>query len=383
MRLLVLFALAMFATAADPPMLIPLGVVDLVVQPGATASAPLAQQLHQQGLTKLRAGQGQAALLEITVLLRVTGGPLTVNVRPAADGAPLASAVVAVGDSVLRLTLPEAVDLILEATSERAAAVQVSAVAYGDFHQPGIMDALVGERRQAGDAEEAVAEKDPALKPFVIESRNLKQILTAMIAFQADAESWPTVAVAGIPLPPQTPEQARLLTAAAFELLARRMQLPSTLFVSPFTAGRVLPPARSEVEIAARPDPAWAEDYAYDWALPSESAAYRVVIASRRFALHPRLGQGVSAVCADSSTRFLLTVKTVEVQGISTAGLTGFGDDLLPAVPNPDSAGSQDREGADQAAPALPDNIFDDHGDGEAGSALLPGKGDPRRAFVK
>ena len=386
MRFLALLAFVTLMTAADAPMLIPLGVAELTVQPGAAASALLAQERHQQGMAKLRAGQKQEAQLELTVLLRVVGGTVTVNVRPSAAGsAPLASAVIPAGDGVLRLTPPAASDLLLEATTEGGAEVQVTAVVYGDFFQPGIMNALVGEGNVAAEADDAAAEKDPALKPFVIEARNLKQILTAMVVYQGETElGWPVVAVEGVPVPPQTPEQASLLTAAAFEMLARRLQLPPTLFVSPFSPDRILPAPRSEAEIAARPDPAWAADYAYDWAAPGEVASYRVIIASRRFALHPRLGQGVTVACSDSTTRFLPSVKTVEVQGTSTAGLSGFGNDLLPAVPNPDAAGrSDDREGPEQEKPALPDNIFDDHGDGEAGSALMPGRGDHLRAFVK
>lgn len=378
--LLVLPVLASLATAMEAPMLIPLGTVELPVRQGETASAPLAQERHQSGLLRLRPRQ-QGAPLEFLVLLRVQGGPVTVTVRPAVAGsAPLATAVVAVGDGIMRMPLATPADLVLEATTEGAGA-QVDAVAYGDFLQPGIQEALAREVGGEGDPDEAV-EKDPALQPFAAEARNLKQLMVAMIAFQADAETWPMLAVEGIPVPPQTPEQARLLTAAAFELLARRMQLPPALFVSPAAPGRVLPPPRSEAEIAARPDPAWAEDYAYDWAVPEESASYRVVLAGRRFAEHPKLGLGVTVAFADGGTRFLPVVRSAEVQGLSTAGLSGFGDGLLPAVPNPDAAGVEDREGDDAAKAAVPDNIFDDHGDG-AGGTMTPGRGDPRRAFVK
>jgi len=383
MRLLVLLLLASVSSASEVPMLIPLGVAELTVQPGTAASMLLAQERHQRGLETLRTGQGQDTPLEVIVLLRVNGGTATITVRQAA-GAPLAAQVVAAGDGLLRLRPAAAGDLMLEATTEGAVAVQVTAVAYGEFLQAGIMDALVGNAGAPVDAEEAAAEKDPALAPFLTEARNLKQILTAMVAFQGDAQAWPVVDVAGLPVPPQSPEQARLLTAAAFELVARRMQLPSRLFVSPFSSSeRVLPAPRSEAEITARPDPAWAVDYAYDWAVPMAAASYRVVVASRHFVRHPRLGQGVTVACADTSTRFLAVAKQVEVNGTSTAGLSGFGDDLLPAVPNPEAAGTLDHEHADPGKPALPDNIFDDHGDGEAGGASMPGRGDPRRAFVK
>jgi hypothetical protein len=387
MRILALVLIVLSAAADEAPLLIPLGSVDLAVQAGSAASAPLCQARHQRGLATLRERQEQPGPLEILVVVRADGGTVTVTVHQATDrAAPLLSAIVPAGDALLRLVPPVAADLVFAATPETATPVRVSAQAYAGLVQPGILQALEGLPAAGGEGEaeeDAAAAADPALAPFRAEARNLKQILIAMVAFQGDFDgAWPVAeGVTGVRMPPQTPEEARLLTAASLELLALHTQLPSQLFVSPFNPDRRLPAARPRAEILARPDPAWAEDIAYDWSLPDEVASFRVVLASRRFVEHPTAGLGVTAAFSDSTTRFLRVAREVEVQGMSTAGLSGFGDDLLPAVPNGDAAGAGDGDDA-QPSPT-PDNIFDDHADGEPGCALLPGRGDERRAFVK
>lgn len=215
----------------------------------------------------------------------------------------------------------------------------------------------------ASDLAESVARLRET-KRWIGEQEKLRRIATAMYELSADDAygHYPLLVPDGIALPPRTPAEARLVTAASLELLSRLRKLDPALFVSAFGPQVQLPVPRSEAEIKATPNPDWAAGFAYDWAVPGEPAAYRVVLASRAVATDPKTDKPAVAIgCADGSTQRLpATVADKQVSAVHAA-----------------AAGKDD----DEKDETTPDDIFTREHDGaEAG---VPGKASARRAWVR
>lgn len=214
-------------------------------------------------------------------------------------------------------------------------------------------------------------------------SNNQKQIVTGMIAYSSDNESWPIATdstVADVTQDITGNAQGKEVSMRSFELLANSQQLPNKLFKCASHQGVTLPttaprkPSDAEWE-ASTWNNASGLSYAYDWSAPGESASYRVILSERNYNHKGK----VIAVCTDGSTRALNGNNTPSAGGVATLNV----DAKQATAINADAKGS----GSDGATGTQDDNIFDNYGDGVAANTITDNlstiDGDSRRAFVK
>jgi len=213
-------------------------------------------------------------------------------------------------------------------------------------------------------------------------AKNQNQIITACIAYSGDFNApWPIGVSAAATFPVSTPDQARLVTARSFEVLAATMSLPNGLFKCTSTAQ----PGPSTKPGMGTTTDSWGgmaggrPSYAFDWAAPADPSAIRVMTADLTPANHK--GELVMVAYGDGHVRALKVAKSKQPSGHLTVAPDG-----RPAtwvIENPDAVDT------DNPQQAPPDNIFDAAGDGgldEQGRPFDPlrvGGASPRRAWVK
>jgi len=218
-------------------------------------------------------------------------------------------------------------------------------------------------------------------------ANNQKQIVTAMVAYSIDYEgAYPIgVLAAGTPaysgIADLTPADGMIVTKRSFEVLAYTMTLPNQLFrckSSQFSA-----PTASPQGGAAAAD-TWASSgngkvsYAYDWAMPGESASYKIILADRA---NNHKGT-IVAVAVDGSVRGLKLV-TGAAAGSNPSAKDGQMFTEPQVVYNADAKGGV---GA-ATVHVLDDNIFDSVGDLDQATAAdgntRMGTASSRRSWVK
>ena len=205
--------------------------------------------------------------------------------------------------------------------------------------------------------ERAVSTSSIHTRPKCVQ--NLKQLALAMITYHEEMGStWPVALTPAASV--VGPATARRVTNRSFELLARRQQLPNSIFACRFPGSNVpqVPPEEAGSGL-------WwgADSYAYDWAAPTECASYRILLSDRSPASHA--GRGVYAVSVDSSLRWLKQTGTAGA-GQCTEGSDGRAVTAVVAGPDDD------------------DNIFDDLGDDANGhDGVIPLRGPLNRTWVK
>ena len=226
------------------------------------------------------------------------------------------------------------------------------------------------------------------------DANNLKQIMTAIVAYQGQEESLPVNATAttaaaafgsagaGV----ASVGEARIVTNRSFELLADVMQLPNPIWKAKSAQGKG-PTARAKRDDTGS---TWSTgpgivviSWAYDWSMPGECASYRISLATRDPGLYKN--KLVMATAVDTSTRSLKTNTT----GGTSATNTTEGTTLAVPIYNPDANGDD----IDQTTDTTADNVFNGIKDGMATattssdvSAAGPFKlsnGSARRAFLK
>jgi len=221
------------------------------------------------------------------------------------------------------------------------------------------------------------------------DANNLKQIMTAIVAYQGQEEALPvnTSSVVTTQALLQTgPALAntQLVSWRSFELLADTMQLPNAIWKAKSAQGKAptAKPARGDNASAWSTSPA-VISWAYDWNMPGECASYRIALATRDTSLYKN--KLAMAVAVDSSTRALkrdLPTGSVATATNTTVGTTA---NNIP-IYNPDATG-EDFEGTTDTTA---DNIFNGTMDysisatGVAVPAAFPIAGaSSRRAFLK
>jgi hypothetical protein len=203
--------------------------------------------------------------------------------------------------------------------------------------------------------------------------KNQSQILGAMVAYATSEETaWPdprgnTTAAWKLPaFSIATPLDGAKYTAGAFELVAASQSVPNSLFKCPSSSvggpSRRLKASLDTANVQWGWDPAnhVAVSYAFDWASPPDPSAERVILADREEKAHRDV---VMVTFGDAHVK---NVKLVEVERDAGALVTT-------------SAVDASRKTGTAIQPA--DDIFSTEGD--TGDPLTPGKGDPRRAWVK
>ncbi len=226
----------------------------------------------------------------------------------------------------------------------------------------------------------------------ISDGNNLKQVMTAMIAYQGSEGSPPIAATSATSAASLYATgavgaaEARAITVRSFEVLADTMQLPNGIWKARAAIGNG-PTARPD-----RLDPAspWGTgaaviSWAYDWCLPGECVSYRTVLATRDPAVYRN--QLVMAVAIDSSTHELKRVLPAGATATSAGNQTD-GSAASPTIFNPDASGDDRDSGAGTTA----DAIFNGEADALAGAIVAdippagpfkPGSGSARRAFLK
>ncbi len=221
---------------------------------------------------------------------------------------------------------------------------------------------------------------------------NQRQIVLAMNVYSNDNDQiWPflsNVSVAGTAASYSTPTAATaaLVTMNTYEYLAYITggDLAAKSFVCPSNAA--VKPASANNSAAAVPGVAgtWAaalgstaanvQAYAYDWSVPSNPSAIRVVVADR-----PKL----SAITGDMTNH-------------KTVAMAAFGDGHVGNINKVTAAGtgtnkvysqegtvtSWSAENKDASGLTVTDNIYDDLSDG-GGTVYTASSGSTSRAFVK
>jgi len=204
---------------------------------------------------------------------------------------------------------------------------------------------------------------------------NQRQILTSAITYSLDNEQMPLGTIAGFnPLTGVADaEGAAVVTWRTLEILAVATALPNRTLrcrsaSGGASAGPVIP-ARAD-----RSDDTWGRArvaFAYDWAVPVNANAGRVVIGDRSSAHHR---DKVVVAYADGHSSML------PVGGVLTAG-AGVTLDARNSAFNADALGTDN--GADDAAP---DDIYStvkDAANGTDGGQAIAGAGSARRAHLK
>lgn len=204
---------------------------------------------------------------------------------------------------------------------------------------------------------------------------NQRQILTCAIAYSVDNEQMPLGTIAAInPLTGVTDaDAAAVVTWRTLEILAVATSLPNRTFrcrsaSGGAAAGPVISPR------ADRSDDTWGRGrvaFAYDWAVPVNANAGRVVIGDRSSAHHR---DKVVVAYADGHSS-LLSV------GAELAAGVGVTLDAPRSVFNADAVGTDN--GADDTAP---DDIYSavkDAANGTDGGQSIAGAGSARRAQLK
>ncbi|MBA3686333.1 MAG: hypothetical protein H0W72_13995 [Planctomycetes bacterium] len=222
------------------------------------------------------------------------------------------------------------------------------------------------------------------------DGNNLKQVMTAIIAYQGQEEaiplgrppgSWVCVGAA----------DARVMTIRSFEVLADVMTLPPGIWRSKNNA-RGRPPSRKpdrHATVLVTGPGGWADeaagvamDWGYDWALPAECANYRIVVAARNPGFYRN--KLVLASSYDGSVRQCKATTDPAVGANVTAGSTD--GDIRCVHVDAQGAGVLPTPGTE------PDSLFNGVNDrqtttGAAGGispqAQGPGTGSPRRCFLK
>ncbi|TVR39481.1 MAG: hypothetical protein EA402_14695 [Planctomycetota bacterium] len=106
---------------------------------------------------------------------------------------------------------------------------------------------------------------------------NVKQISVALFIYSEDFNRYPQPPE-GVPWP----QDPRAITAASFEELALKMELPFALFRGVNDGSPLNQAPRSDVaEIWRNPNLDWAHSFAFDWNAPLASPSVRAVLASR------------------------------------------------------------------------------------------------------
>ncbi len=230
----------------------------------------------------------------------------------------------------------------------------------------------------------------PSCRGGTTDGNQLKQVMTAMIAYQATEECLPL----GLPAASfacANAADAKEITIRSFEVLADAMQLPNGIWRSTNKRGRApsIKPNRNNASSATGPG-RWADaaagvaiDWAYDWALPAECAAGRVVLATRNAALYR--DKSVFAVCVDGGVRRCKPA----ADAVSAGADVTFGSTESDARCVNDEATGDDVTGSTSTAP---DNIYNGLSDGlsDAGAVMdisvhaqTPHTGSARRCFLK
>ncbi len=227
--------------------------------------------------------------------------------------------------------------------------------------------------------------------PNTADSNNMRQIMTAIIAYQGQEESLPI----GLPTASfrcRDAADAKEITIRSFEVLADVMQLPNAIWRHPNSPASRAPstkPDRRNVTSATGPG-RWADaaagvtmDLAYDWAMPDECSAKRIALATRNATAFK--GKLVVAVSCDGSVRQCKPAADGSAAGANvTAGSTEADIRCVDSdASGDDAAGSIN---------AVPDSIFNGMNDGltAAGTAATisvgaqtPKAGSARRCFLK
>lgn len=222
------------------------------------------------------------------------------------------------------------------------------------------------------------------------DGNNLKQVMTAIIAYQAQEDSIPLGRAPGSGVC-EGAADARVHAIRSFEVLADVMLLPPGVWKSGQNARGRAPsrkPDRHATVLVTGPG-GWADeaagvamDWGYDWALPAECANYRIVVATRNPGLYRN--KMVMASAYDGSVRSCKASSDLATGANVTVGST---DNDIRCI-NVDAPGA----GALPTPGTEPDNIFNGMNDRQtvAGApadisphAQGPGTGSPRRCFLK
>ena len=224
------------------------------------------------------------------------------------------------------------------------------------------------------------------------DANNLKQIMTAIVAYQGQEESLPvnataTTAAAALSTTGATSvAEARIITNRSFEMLADVMQLPNPIWKAKSAQGKA-PIARAKRDDTSS---TWGTgaviiSWAYDWSMPGECASYRISLATRDPGLYKN--KLVMATAVDSSTRSLK--KDLPTGAVASATNTTDGTTTAVPIYNPDANGDD----IDQTTDTTADNVFNGIKDGMTNATtsvdVPPGgpfklsNGSARRAFLK
>jgi len=218
-------------------------------------------------------------------------------------------------------------------------------------------------------------------------ANNQKQIVTAMMAYSIDYEGVFPIGVLAAGTPAYSgnadlsPADGMVVTKRSFEVLAYTSTLPNQLFrckSSQFNAPTTRPQGG-----AADAD-TWASSgngkvsYAYDWAMPGESASFKIMLADRA---NNHKGT-IIAVAVDSSVRGLKLVPGPPA-GSNPTAKDGQIFTEPQVVYNADAKGGSGTIGVH----VLDDNIFDSVGDldqvAAADGNTRMGTASTRRSWVK
>jgi hypothetical protein len=201
-----------------------------------------------------------------------------------------------------------------------------------------------------------------ALRKRALCGKYMSQLMGAMIGYRMSDEG---AAPPGVPPARAAGDAhaARRVTCQLFARVARQLSLPVFLYRCPGTA-YPRPP-----DLAPGPIPVdWGltgtgvVTYAYDWAMPEDPSADRVVFADRDPTAH---GRRIVACFGDAHVRVLPSRPAPVAR--APGALVTEGPDGGPVAVSAGDAGGDDAYSAD----------------GDGGDPLTPGKGDPLRAWVK
>jgi type II secretory pathway pseudopilin PulG len=194
--------------------------------------------------------------------------------------------------------------------------------------------------------------------------KNQSQIIGAMVAYFTNEgfENW-APPEQPITMSPTAATSARFRTAKYLEALAASLSIQNSLFKCP--QSRSLAPASKPNP--SNPASTWGFEtgrvigYALDWAAPADASSSRPMIADRDSNAHS--GAVMVAYGDAHVTKLKQVPRPVSVMGtLITAGVDGA--PISTSALNPPD-----------------DDIYTPFGD--SGDSLIPGKGDPLRAWVK
>jgi hypothetical protein len=201
-----------------------------------------------------------------------------------------------------------------------------------------------------------------ALRKRGLCGKYMSQLMGAMIGYRMSEEG--TAPPGGPPARTAADAHAaRRVTCQLFARVARQLSLPVFLYRCPGTS---YPPPPA---LAPGPIPvewglsgAGVVTYAYDWAMPEDPSAGRVVFADRDPAAH---GRWIVACFGDGYAKALRTGPASATR--APEALVTEGPDGDPVAVSTGDAGGDDAYSADS----------------DGGDPLTRGKGDPQRAWVK